>query len=392
MASLARVITVDPTGSIAQIVRAAIDLTAHSIIQISVPDGNEALDEVENRECRLLITELRLNGEGNGIDLAFAVKDLSPNTAVIVLAAPDDPEELDETLRREAPFVYLHRPLDPAQFMRIFKAGLDGNDLAAVHVPVAQPSAESPTDLGTIPPMDAKAGARVVDSLLTDVGAMAIVLANRAGDILIERGAVGYLDRDELTSALLPMTKTTFDMGQLVGGQPAALHFYDGETFDVFVLSVGFHHYMCLIFDGQLGNRQFGAVNRFGRRAAEDLVAILGMSAFSFAAPPADEDQPRRRAEAVEAAVEAPVEPLIARAEEWAIVEREPLPEPEPIHFDPIENLDMSLFDNQALENIDFSAADDLFDPDKLAEIANETRRDRGPLSYDEAHELGIIP
>ena len=38
------------------------------------------------------------------------------------------------------------------------------------------------------------------------------------------------------------------------------------------------------------------------------------------------------------------------------------------------------------------SLADDLFDPDKLAEIANETRRERGPLSYDEARELGIIP
>ncbi len=390
MVSLARVVTVDPTGAIAQIVRAAVDLTAHPIIQIDVPGSAEARAEIEGKACRLLITELNLHDGMDGISLALAVKQASPDTGIIVLAAPEDPAELDDDFRREAPFVYLHRPLDPAQFMRFFKAGLEGSDLAAAYVPVVQPAAEIvQTDLGPIPPLDVKAAARVIDTLLTDIGAMAIVLANRAGDVVLERGAVGYLDREALTLALLPTTKTTFDMGQLIGGQPSALHFYDGETFDVFVLSVGFHHFMCLIFDGQVGSRQFGAVNRFGRRGAEDLVAILGMSAFAFTAPAAEEEEPLDTES--EQIAEMP-EPLIERAEEWTTLEPELLPEPEPIHFDPIENLDLSLFDNLALDNLDESAADDLFDPEKLAEIANETRRERGPLSYDEARELGIIP
>ncbi len=390
MVPLARVVTVDPTGAIAQIVRAAVDLTAHPIIQIDVPGSAEARAEIEGKACRLLITELNLHDGMDGISLALAVKQASPDTGIIVLASPEDPAELDDDFRREAPFVYLHRPLDPAQFMRFFKAGLEGSDLAAAYVPVAQPAAEViQTDLGPIPPLDVKAAARVIDALLTDIGAMAIVLANRAGDVVLERGAVGYLDREALTQALLPTTKTTFDMGQLIGGQPAALHFYDGETFDVFVLSVGFHHFMCLIFDGQVGSRQFGAVNRFGRRGAEDLVAILGMSAFAFTTPQEDEDEPLDTES--EQIVEVP-EPLIERAEEWTTLEPELLPEPEPIHFDPIENLDLSLFDNMALDNLDESAADDLFDPEKLAEIANETRHERGPLSYDEARELGIIP
>ena len=127
---------------------------------------------------------------------------------------------------------------------------------------------------------------------------MAIVLASRAGEILLERGAVGYLDREQLTSALLPTVKTTVDMGQLVGGQPSALHFYDGDRYDVFVLSVGFHHFMCLVFDGQIGSRQFGAVNRFGRRAAEDLIALLGMSAFAISRQSVKRKARRRRANA----------------------------------------------------------------------------------------------
>ncbi len=390
MVSLARVVTVDPTGAIAQVVRAAVDLSAQPIIQIDVPGSAEALAEIESGACRLLVTAFGLHDGMDGISLALAVKQASPDTGIIVLASPEEPAELDDDFRREAPFVYLHRPLDPAQFMRFFKAGLDGSDLAAAYVPVAQPTAEIVlTDLGPIPLLDVKAAARVIDALLTDIGAMAIILANRAGDIVLERGAVGYLDREALTQALLPTTKSTFDMGQLVGGQPAALHFYDGETFDVFVLSVGFHHFMCLIFDGQVGGRQFGAVNRFGRRGAEDLVAILGMSAFAFTAPPVDEGEPL---DVESEQIDEVPEPLIERAEEWASMEPELLSEPEPIHFEPIQDLDLSLFDHMALDNLDSAAADDLFDPEKLAEIANETRRERGPLSYDEARELGILP
>ncbi len=145
------------------------------------------------------------------------------------------------------------------------------------------------------------------------------------------------------------------------------------------------------MFDGAIGNRQFGAVNRFGRRAAEDLIALLGINAFTLTpAAPEPEQHHTRVKPKPEAPEEAPVEPLIERAEEFA--EQELLPEPEPVRLDPIEDLDLSLFDNKALASLDLSAADDLFDPDKLAEIAAETRHERGPLSYDEARELGIIP
>jgi DNA-binding NarL/FixJ family response regulator len=391
MAPLPRVVTVDPTGILGRIVRAALDLTDHSVIQIDVRGGAEALDEINRTGCQLLVTTFQLHDDGNGVDLALYVKENTPQTAVIVLSDADDPEQLDENVRTQASFVYLHRPVDPAQFMRVLATGLNGGDIFAANAPPVR-TIELDTDLGPIPPLDLRAAQHVIDSLLTDVGAMAIVLANRAGEIMLERGAVGYLDRERLTGALLPTMRTTVEMGSLVGGQTAALQFYDGDTYDVFVLSVGFHHFMCLVYDGQIGSRQFGAVNRFGRRAAEDLITLLGMSAFAITEPAASSR--RAKAQTQEVLIEEPIEPLIERAEEWAGVADEPtpMPEPEPVRLDPIEDLDLSLFDKKALEKIDISEADDLFDPDKLAEIASETRRERGPLSYDEARELGIIP
>jgi DNA-binding NarL/FixJ family response regulator len=328
---LPRVVTVDPTGAAARIVRAALDFADRTVIQIDLP--GDALDEIRGTGCDLLITALHAEGDLKGIDLALQVKQMYPKAGVVVLGDRDDPDELDPDYRATAPFVYLHRPLDGGQFLRILNTALDGGDiLAAAAVTPTVSRAESPAaDLGPIPPLDMKVTARVVDSLLIDVGAMAIVVSNRSGDVLLERGAVGYLDREVLTGALVPAVKTTIDMGQLVGGsQPSALYFYDGDRYDVFVLSIGFHHFMCLVFDGQIGIRQFGAVNRFGRRSAEDLIALLGTSAFALAP-----QQPPPEVKLFEPPpVDLPVEPPIIRAEAWT-----PAPAPQPVAPTPLPEL-----------------------------------------------------
>lgn len=400
MGALPHVVTVDPSGAVGRIIRAALDLTGRAAVHIDVPDAADALDEIRGAHCRLLVTALHLGAEHQGIELALSAHDADPDAALIVIGGTDDPAELDAEYRATAPFVYLHRPVDGGHFLNLLAEALDGKDILSVSAATSPVTRRSDTDfdMGAIPPLDMKIAERVIDTLLIDVGAMAIVVANRGGEVLLERGAVGYLDREQLTGALLPMVKTTVEMGQLVGGrQPSTLQFFDGDRYDVFVLSVGFHHFMCLVFDGQIGIRQFGAVNRFGRRAAEDLIAMLGINAFNITPVSPETEKTRRLVIEPPAAQPAPVveaHALIERAEKWAAPEEapSPLPEPEPVRLEPIEDLDISLFDRQMIENLDISLADSLFDMDTLAEIANETRRERGPLSYDEARELGIIP
>jgi hypothetical protein len=63
--------------------------------------------------------------------------------------------------------------------------------------------------------------------------------------------------------------------------------------------------------------------------------------------------------------------------------------EPKPLQLDPIEELDLSIFDN--LDDLDLSNADDLFDPDKLADLANQTNTKSGTTDLDQAIELGIL-
>lgn len=389
MASLPRVITVDPAFIVSRLVRAAIDLNDRPVIQVDVPGSMDALEEVSRGGYHVLVTSLRIDKQMHGFELALRVRQSSPETAVIIIADEDD-QELDDETRNSSPFIYMRRPVNVDQFMRVLRAGLEGRDIfEAFALPAPSVAAEA-VDLGPVPALDMKVASVVVDKLLTDVGAMAIILSSRSGDVLLERGAVGYLDRERLTHALLPTVRATISMGDLVGGHTSALLFYDGDEYDVFVLSIGFHHFLSLVFDGHMGNRQFGAVTRFGRRAAEDLKALLGASAFLIQQPePAA--LPQRKARVVEPEPEPEEEivtPIAVKAELW---DETPAPkEEEAPQLEPISDFDPSILD--ALSQLDAGAAEDLFDPEKLAEIANESRRGRGPISYDEARELGIVP
>ncbi|MFN8377827.1 MAG: hypothetical protein U0452_04075 [Anaerolineae bacterium] len=396
MAPLPRILTVDPSGGVAEITRAALRLLERPAIQVDVPGGIEAFDEVERGHFRLLISAIHLGDGLNGAEFAQRVRQRQPETHIVLLAAPQDAlavNSLEQLGQETGAFLVLRHPVEPHQVLRIIAAALDGRDILSAAY-TAQPSPdESIGDMPPVPALDVTAARRILDSALTDVGAMAAILSTRTGDVLLERGAVGYLDRERLTDALTPTVSATIDMTRLIGGRPAALLFYDGDNYDVFVLSVGLHHFLSLVFDGQNGLRSYGAVNRYGRRATEDLIALIGANALILDAPAPQMElpEPERSAEPV---VEPP---LLARAElPPAPIEPKRKTETAPAASAPEPELEtadlLALFSKKNLQSVDNSSLDDLFNPDKLAEIAHETRQETGPLSYEEARELGLIP
>ncbi len=383
MVSVPRIITVDPTFTIARIVRGATDLLNSPVIQVDAPSGADALDEVQRGGAQLVVTAWELYDDIQGLELALRIKQVAPEASVVILADVDDPEALDAETLAESPFIYMHRPVDVHQFLRVLVAGLTGENIFDALKPSA--SGDAPRlDHGPLPSIDLQNSQKIIDRLLVDVGAMAIILAARTGEVLMEGGAPGYINREELTSALLPMVTTTIEMSSLVGGQAQCIQFYDGDDKDVFVFSVGLHHFLCVVFDGQAGSRQFGVVNRYGRQSVQDLIALLGASAYIIESPSSAMEEPpveKKSRKAKTSEVEA-VEPTLVRPEVK-------LPEPEPLRLEPIANLDMSIFDQ--LPAIDELDADDLFDLDKVAEMVNKGSG-RKEVSFDEAVELGVLP
>ncbi len=391
MASLPRVITVDPTGDVGRIIRSAIDLMGYTVIYADVPNGTEALEEVQRTGCNLLVTAWDLMDDMGGLELALRVKQQSSDTQVLVLGDLDDPDELDEDTAENSPFAYLSRPVNVHTLLRVVVAGMEGEDVKeAVDAPIV--TSEVRVDLGPIPPIDLTNAQGFIDQLLTDLGAMAIVLINREGDVLLERGAVGYLDRERLATALLPSAMTNIEIRELIGGQNTSIHFFDGDDHDVYVLSVGLHYFLCVVFDGEIGSRQLGAVTRYGRQTAGDLVALLGPHAWILETPreARREAAKKRKTQEIRALVEEETLQLARSSfsdeelkEEAPIIE-----ETGPI----LEAIPDEEFDVDAL----FAAADNLDNVDELfseedLEALAKQQHDSRKIDFNSAIELGLL-
>lgn len=386
MVSTPRIITVDPTGAISRIVRSAMDLLDLSVIQIDVPVSMEALEEVAH--ANLVVTALTLDDDMKGFEFALRVKQASPNASVIILGDVDDPTDFDEETAQESPFVYMSRPVDIQKFLAVLIAGLESHEAmmeAVINPPGAGGAAAAgPADMGPVPNLDAKEAQPILDSLQADLGAIGIILADRSGATLCEAGASGFVDHAVLSQAIIPAMQANIDVKDIVGGQVSTVQLYDGEDYDVFVLSVGLHHFICVMFDGNMGARQFGLVNRFGRRAVENLIGLIGAEAFFILPPqPKEPALPKRQhAPKAEKKQEEPVE--LARAE---IDFSEPEPEPVLQQLDPISDFDA---DDLFGDNVDFD--DSMFDLDNMEELAKQSGEDRkGAVSWEDAEKLGLI-
>jgi hypothetical protein len=143
---------------------------------------------------------------------------------------------------------------------------------------------------------------------------------------------------------------------------------------------------MCLIFDGT--SRPFGAVNLFGRRAADQIIEMMGEAAYLIKKP-----EPLR--------VSAPTPPApVPTAEEISPTRKKKrktleadvvveTPKPQPTMLEPVGDMDLDALFGQS---VDEGMAESLFDLDNLTDIAASLESDEGKkVGYDEAIDMGIL-
>ena len=395
MPPLPRIITVDPSGTISSQVRGALDLMDRLAIQIDVPSALDALDEVKRGACTVVVSAWEPGDKMPGWELAAKIKQIAQETAIIIVADYDD-TELDEEMRSASPFVYLKRPFLVQQFLRVLTAALDGEDIfAALQEPAS--AASGPREAySPVPNMNIDRAKEVVHKLMSDLSAMAVLLATREGQVLVEQGVIG-MNRDEMTRRMTPAVVSNVELREMLGGNASLLQFYDGEDYDVYVLSVGLHHFLIVIFEGAKGARELGAVSRYGRRCAEDLIALLGADAwFIERVTPQASEASKAKAEVASRARRV-VKKERDDDDELIVLERAaiaPSPAAQPVAeakptLQAIEGeLDLDLlFGDVALPE-----ADDLFSLDALAAMSSEEERAAGgKLGWEQARELGLL-
>lgn len=398
MASLPRIITVDPSGNIKQQISAATDLMDRYVAQIDVPSANFALEEMEIQKGNInaVIAAWEAGDGMQGWELAGKLRQIDEDVRIILLGDYED-TELDAEMLDESPFIYLKRPFNIPQFIRVLEAALDGKDMrATLSDPVAAVAVQEDS-WGTIPSIDVDKAETIMQGVVTDLNPISALLCTRDGEVLVVRGTTDYLNIDELSLYVRKSIISNIELRDMIGSSAQALVFYDGDDYDIFVLSVGMHHFMTIIFPGKDGARQLGAVSRFGRRHAEDLIGLLGVNAWAIQrVAPKEEPKPdvvRKSASVRLATQEIEAVPELARASMGGSSSDAAEDEPEPESVMPqLEAIAEDEFDPEALFASDFDEndADDLFSLDALEDLSADEGK-KGTLDWDRAIELGIL-
>lgn len=392
MASLPRIITVDPTGSIPQQIRAAFDLMDRLVVQIDVPGPQEALEELERGGIDTVIAAWNPGNGTQGWELAAKLRKIDENVNIMILADYDD-TELDDEMREQSPFVYLKRPFDIPQLINVLKAALDGGDIFAAMEKISIGSVSSnQVDLGPVPSVNAEKAGEVMKGVMYDMNPLAAMFATRDGEIVAGRTEMGDVDYEDVARLIGGSAELNINMRNVIGGNLQTLQLYDGSDYDIFVLSVGLHHFLALVFDGKDGAAQIGAVRRYGSKHAEDLIAVIGPHAFIVQRAVVEEEpeEIRRKSERVKKATQETVIPELARAELSTGSAKEseaPVIESAIPQMEAIDDFDADLLFG---DGIDEGSADDLFSLDALEDFDLDDDK-KGTTDWEGAMQLGII-
>lgn len=397
MAALPRIITVDPTGSIPQQIRAAFDLMDILVIQIDVPDPSEALAELERGGIDTVIAAWNLGNGSQGWELAAQLRKVDENVKIMLLGDYED-TELDDEMREQSPFVYLKRPFNIPQLIKVLRTAIDGGDIFAAVNARTEPAPSTTVNLGNVPKVNADKADEIMQGVIYDLNPIAAMLATRDGEIVVGRTTMGDVDYDYMASLIGSTAKMNIDMRDVIGGNLQTLQLYDGSDYDVFVLSVGLHHFLTIVFDGKDGANQIGAVRRFGSKRAEDLIATIGPAAFLVqrSTPDPEPEEVRRKSERSKTLVtQETAIPELARANLGASEDELVSKETNPVIESAMPKLDAiadDAFDADLLfgDNFDLGDADDLFSLEALEDLDFEDNK-KGTIGWDDAEQLGII-
>lgn len=379
MASIPRIMVIDATPRLGNLVRASLALLGRRYIMVEIPGASEALQEISRAEVALAVVAYSIDGTMTGLEWAEKAIREQAGTPIIVAADIDDPKP-DPTKLDRAPYKYLAHA-SSENFLRAIRLGLDGEEVVAAE----EGNTKSQLDLGPVPPLDVNAARKLLMDVMRDLGAVGSMISDRAGRIVVDEGATGYIDKAQTAALLGPSFAQSVKIAPQIGGNGWSLKFFEGERYNLFALGVGYHYFVLFLMDS--ANKQaFGLVNRYGRDGANKITELLGETAWRHAtvaplAPPPPplvaEEKPIARAAPVAAT---PV--VVERAPE---IKPEPLPKILEEQMEPVVNLDLDLLFSQ-------QSSDALFDEAFLDQLSEPgTLLDENVVSYEEAQNMGLL-
>lgn len=379
MASIPRIMVVDTTNRLGDLVRAAMAMLDRRYIMVEIPTPQEALDEVFRTEIDLAVTAYILDGTMTGTEWAERAIREQAGAQIIVASSDSDPK-MDAAKLKAMPFQYISYTAGE-HFLRAIRIGLDGHEV----VEAEEGQSAVSLDLGPIPNLDIDHTRGVLLEAIREIGAIGGLVSDRAGRIVVDEGATGYIDKNQMTALFGPTFAQAIKVAPQVGGNGWSLKYYEGDRYNIFTLAAGYHYFMMFLVESS-DKLAFGAVTRYGRQGAKRIIDMLGERAWGYT-----EAQPVAEVAVAEPVVAAKVVTEIVAP---VIIEQQPITDTAELaskfyedKLEPVGDLDLDAIFGQAQDDAMFG---DLFSEEAFLK-SDLMLADDNSVSYEEAQDMGLL-
>jgi CheY-like chemotaxis protein/predicted regulator of Ras-like GTPase activity (Roadblock/LC7/MglB family) len=234
-------------------------------------DTQSAVEQVEKEWFDLVLTDFMMPGM-TGIDLARAIRHLSPDTQIVLMTAYGT-IDLRDTTDHLGIDGYLHKPFTMEQLREVVQRLTRRPTAPEILPPEPLPSPEPVAPASPLSALEAISVEAQLQALLVDAGARGVLLIDSEGRLVHVVGQIYRSKVDDISALVATNHYNPAELSNLLLNQRTfKASFYEGDTYNLYVCDVNEKFLLAVVFDARL---RPGVIWFYAKQTAAALVPLL---------------------------------------------------------------------------------------------------------------------
>jgi len=264
-----RVLIVDDDKSILRMLEFGLKKLGSDYEFVTAKDIYIAMEQIENNWFDLVITDYMMPGM-TGVDLARAVRSISPDTQVVLMTAYGS-TELRSTTDNLGIDGFLNKPFTMEQIREVvLRVANSRQPQPEPQVPTVADASAPPLE---IPPDDEKSVDDYLQKLHMDAGTHGVILISSEGQPVQVAGQIDSNKTEYICALVAANFYSPVELSKLLDNQKAfKACFYEGDSYNLYVCNVNQKYLLAVVFDVRL---RPGVVWFYTKQTATTLAPLL---------------------------------------------------------------------------------------------------------------------
>ncbi len=246
-----RILIVDDDKSILRMLEFGLKKLGSDYQFYTAKDIYSAMEYVESQWFDLVITDYMMPGI-TGVDLARAVRRISPDTQVVLMTAYGS-SELRSTTDNLGIDGFLNKPFTMEQIRDVVLHASNRTDEQPVEPPPPPSVPDTPVANLLISSEDTTSVSDCLQKLQVDAGARGVLLVSEEGNPVQIVGQIDNEKADYICALIAANFYSPAELSNLLNNQkPFKASFYEGDSYNLYVCNVNEKFLLAVVFDVKL--------------------------------------------------------------------------------------------------------------------------------------------